>query len=157
MSLQLKKILCPVDFSEPSALALARAVEMAEQTGAALYLYTVVRPMPTAMFGDGFQFAELQKLPDMSTTAAKERLEQLAEKYAGPVRERLTQNVGMGVPFVEIVRYAREVEADLIVMGSHGLTGIEHLLIGSVAERVVRKAPCSVLVVRDANRRFTMP
>lgn len=157
MSMTLKKILCPVDFSEPSALALARAVEMAEQTGAILYLYTVVRPMSTALFGDGFQFAALQNLPDMSTAAAKERLAELAGQQAGVVSERLVQNVGVGVPFVEIVRYAREIEADLIVMGSHGLTGIEYLMIGSVAERVVRKAPCSVLVVRDSKRRFAMP
>ena len=65
--------------------------------------------------------------------------------------------VEVGVPFVEIVRAARESGTDLIVMGSHGRTGLEHLLIGSVAERVVRKAPCSVLVVRDKARQFVMP
>ena len=157
MSMQLKKILCPVDFSEPSALALARAADLAEQAGAELHLMTVVRPMPTAMFGDGLQFSELQNIPDMSTDMAQERLTKMRDEYGKAVLDRITLQVVLGVPFVEIVRYAREIEADLIVMGSHGLTGIEHLLIGSVAERVVRKAPCSVLVVRDAKRRFAMP
>ena len=145
----LKKIICPVDFSTSSELALVQAVAMAEQTGAKLLLITVVQPMPAAMFSDGMLFTELRTMPDLSTEAAQEQLDKIREKYCAAILDRTSTQVSVGLPFVEIVRYAREVEPDLIVMGSHGLTGIEHLLIGSVAERVVRKAPCSVLVVRD--------
>ena len=62
-----------------------------------------------------------------------------------------------GVPFVEIIRYARESEMDLIVMGTHGRTGLGHLLIGSVTERVVRKSPCPVLTVKHPEHEFVMP
>ena len=157
MNNQFKKIVCPVDFSEPSELALAQAVSMAEQTGAELMLITVVQPITPAMFSDGMLLAQPDTLPNQSEELAQKLLDKWREKFCAPVLERTKLHVAVGIPFVEIVRHARENEADLIVMGSHGRTGIEHLMIGSVAERVVRKATCSVLVVRDANRRFTMP
>jgi nucleotide-binding universal stress UspA family protein len=62
-----------------------------------------------------------------------------------------------GVPFVEIIRYARESGMDLIVMGAHGRTGLGHLLIGSVTERVVRKSSCPVLTVKHPEHEFVMP
>ena len=62
-----------------------------------------------------------------------------------------------GQPFVQIIRCAREVKADLIVMGSHGRSGLAQMLIGSVAEKVVRKAPCSVLIVKHPTQNFRMP
>lgn len=157
MNGQVKRIVCPVDFSEPSELALAKAVTMAQQSGAELRLITVVQPMTSTLMGDGTLFTELRPMPAMLTEEAEAYLAKLRDKHCAAVSGRTTLHVAFGVPFVEIVRYARESEADLIVMGSHGRTGIEHLLIGSVAERVVRKAPCSVMVVRDAKRRFAMP
>jgi len=157
MNAQFSKIICPVDFSEASENALTQAVALAEQSGAELVLLTVVMPVPAAAYSEGMLFAELGSLPDHSTDAAEKRLSALRKTFCSKLRERASTQLAVGIPFVEIVRYARDVKADLIVMGSHGLTGIEHLLIGSVAERVVRKAPCSVLVVRDENRRFVMP
>jgi nucleotide-binding universal stress UspA family protein len=71
--------------------------------------------------------------------------------------KRVTRSVIRGTPFVEIVRYAREQNVDLIVMGTHGRTGLEHALIGSVTEKVVRKAPCPVLTVRPEGHQFVMP
>jgi nucleotide-binding universal stress UspA family protein len=65
--------------------------------------------------------------------------------------------VTRGVPFVEIIRIAKEQNADLIVIGTHGRTGIDHMLFGSTAEKVVRKSPCPVLTVRMAGREFKMP
>ena len=62
-----------------------------------------------------------------------------------------------GVPFVEIIRTAKEKNADMIVIGTHGRTGIDHMLFGSTAEKVVRKSPCPVLTVRMAGREFKMP
>ena len=62
-----------------------------------------------------------------------------------------------GKAFVEIIKTARKDDIDLIIMGSHGRTGLSHVLIGSVAERVVRKAPCPVLIVKDKHTKFEMP
>jgi nucleotide-binding universal stress UspA family protein len=157
MNSHIDKIVCPIDFSELSELALAQAVDIATQNGAELLLINVIQPVASAQIGDGAFLTELQPLTTVPPEVAQERLAQLRETTCATVRERTSLHVATGVPFVEIVRYAREVEADLIVMGSHGRTGIEHLLIGSVAERVVRKAPCSVLVVRNVKQRFVMP
>jgi nucleotide-binding universal stress UspA family protein len=65
--------------------------------------------------------------------------------------------VQKGIPFVEIIRTARDKEVDLIVMGTHGRTGLEHILIGSVAERVIQRAPCPVLSIRLPKQVFSMP
>ncbi len=157
MDISLKKIVCPVDFSELSEKALEQAVSFAKLHGAELLVLTVVQPIPTTTPGDGLLLPELRPPPFMMTESAQEYLAGLRDKYCGDILERTTLHVATGVPFVEIVRTARETGADLIVMGSHGRTGLEHLLIGSVAERVVRKAPCSVLVVRSSDRRFVMP
>ncbi len=62
-----------------------------------------------------------------------------------------------GVPFVEIIKTAKDLNADLIVIGTHGRTGIDHMLFGSTAEKVVRKAACPVLTVRIVGKEFTMP
>lgn len=157
MESPLKKIICPVDFSEPSERALAQAVSLAKLNEAELTILTVVQPMPATIGGEGTLLSELRPLPDLMADTAQEYLAKMRERYCGDILERTDLQVAVGIPFVEIVRAAREAEADLIVMGSHGRTGLEHLLIGSVAERVVRKAPCSVLVVRDKARQFVMP
>ena len=65
--------------------------------------------------------------------------------------------IGAVNPFVEIVTFAKDEETDLIVIGTHGRTGLKHMLIGSVAERVVRRAPCPVLTVRPDEHDFVMP
>jgi nucleotide-binding universal stress UspA family protein len=82
------------------------------------------------------------------------------DKWAAEVSSRVKDVVKMvvrGVPFVEIVRTAKEQNADMIVIGTHGRTGIDHMLFGSTAEKVVRKAHCPVLTVRVAGREFKMP
>ena len=145
-----KKIVCPVDFSEQSELALVQAAAMAEQSGAELLLFNVIQPVPTSAFSDGMLFTELNVMPEQSTDMAQKNLSTLRDKFCTKILDRTSVQLAVGIPFLEIVRCARDVKADLIVMGSHGLTGIEHFMLGSVAERVVRKAPCSVLVVRDA-------
>jgi len=79
----------------------------------------------------------------------------LTEAERSALRARLLTRVGH--PFVEVVRYAREESIDLIVMGTHGRGAVGHLLLGSVAERVVRKAPCPVLTVRHPQHEFVRP
>jgi nucleotide-binding universal stress UspA family protein len=156
MRVNMQRILCPVDFSESADHAMRYAVALAETFGAELTLLHVVAPMIAALPGDISLPATLQTDIDELETACRERLEQLVGKMAPngvPVQHKIIN----GVPFVEIIRYARETETDLIVMGTHGRTGLGHLLIGSVAERVVRKSPCPVLTVKHPEHEFVLP
>lgn len=91
--------------------------------------------------------------PEVAAKRALDELEDPGFEHA----ERVDRVIRMGTPFVEIVRYAKEKEIDLIVMGTHGRTGVVHALIGSVAEKVVRKAPCPVLTVRPEGHQFVLP
>ena len=154
MKVQIKRILCPVDFSDSSDHAMRYAAALAGTFGAELTLLHVVAPVVSALPGE-------TALPDMLNMdeiveACRERLEQTVGTLAA---DGLTvqHKVVNGVPFIEIIRYARDVKTDLIVMGTHGRTGLVHLLIGSVAERVVRKAPCPVLTVRHPEHEFVLP
>jgi len=155
MKITLKKILCPVDFSESSEHALRYAVAFAAAYDAELALLHVVElPFLPAYSTAG--------VPDLSLPV--ERIEEqcaaqlnaLVEKYR-PLHGKISGQVVVGVPFLEIIRAARSSEFDLIVVGTHGRTGIKHLLIGSVAEKVVRKAPCPVLTVKHPGHEFVMP
>lgn len=149
--IEIRTILCPVDFSECSNAAAGWARELAARFGAELhYLHVLenLEPMRSA--------PENVLVPkDEIVKAIRENaLERLAEIPGG---EAAFRDLRHGVPFVEIVRYAKSQPVDLIVMGTHGRTGISHLMIGSVAERVVRKAPCAVLTVRPGTHEFEMP
>jgi nucleotide-binding universal stress UspA family protein len=156
MKIEIKRILCPLDFSESSDHALRYAAAMAEQFHAELILLHVVEPILAALPGDPMlpntQQADIDDLVD----ACRERLDRAVGTVAtdGLKVQPLVLN---GMPFVEIIRCARDREADLIVLGTHGRSGLAHLLIGSVAERVVRKAPCPVLAVKHPEHAFVMP
>jgi nucleotide-binding universal stress UspA family protein len=136
-----KNILVPTDFSPTSDTALRYAAEMALTLGARLYLMHV--PGRTgehfeANFPHGqFEAAARKGLSSFLTT---EDIARLRPEYA----------VRVGTPAEEIVRYADFCDVDLIIMGTHGRTGLAHALMGSVAEQVVRVAPCPVLLVRAA-------
>jgi nucleotide-binding universal stress UspA family protein len=136
-----RKILVPIDFSELSWTCVDAALEMADQSNQITVLH-VVEPMPaydiTARYGD-----EIDKKHALKS---RESLEQhLADaKYAGIKIEVVIDDPPHG-----IADFAEKMEVDLIVMPSHGRTGIKRLLIGSVAERVVRLAHCPVLVMRS--------
>lgn len=156
MKVVIKQILCPVDFSATADLASRYAVALAEANGAIVTLLHVVAPVIAALPGETV-------LPDLAQANIDELAEACRERLAKTVGDLAVSGVTLqyrvvsGVPFVEIIRVAREMVSDLIVMGSHGRTGLGHLLIGSVAERVVRKAPCPVLTVRDPQHQFIMP
>ena len=138
-----KCILVPTDFSETSDAALHYATEMALTLGARLYLMHV--PGKTgehfeANFPHGrFETATRERLSSFLTN---DQLERLRPEYA----------VRVGVPADEIARYADACDVDLIIMGTHGRSGLAHAVIGSVAEQVVRVAPCPVLLVRAPKR-----
>jgi universal stress protein A len=138
------KICCPVDFSETSRVALEEAAELSRRYHAELSLLHVFEP-PGAT-------AELMVSPpdliDQTTKDLERKLELWkaeAERHgASPVRALVVT----GAPATEIVRFALTAGSDLVVMGTHGRRGLRHLVLGSVAERVVREASCGVLVVR---------
>jgi universal stress protein A len=132
------KIVCPVDFDQNSLLALRLATELAQERGATLYLLHVVAVPPGPEVA--LPFGKME-------TAARTRLEKLArEKIGGKADYEI--DVLMGDPGVEILQLARRLRADLIVMATHGRRGLRHIVLGSVAERVVREAPCPVLTVK---------
>jgi nucleotide-binding universal stress UspA family protein len=144
--LHIEQILVPIDFSEHSKHALQYAVSFAKQFNSELILIYVVEQQvyPADLsFGQvavpGFE----QELRDR----AKKELEELIKtSITGGVKARPV--VQSGKPFLEILDTAEDEEVDLIIIATHGHTGVEHLLFGSTAEKVVRKASCPVLVVR---------
>jgi nucleotide-binding universal stress UspA family protein len=141
------KILHPTDFSESAEQARAQAIRLARALGAEIILFHV--SVETPLYAEGMLTAgTVQKIFDAQRKWAEEALEARAAEIraAGlPVRWKLT----VGLPFDAIVRAAEEEGADMIVMGTHGRRGLEGLLLGSVANKVVRLAGCPVLTVRE--------
>ena len=153
--MQLRRILVPIDFSEHSKKALHYAVAFARTHGAQLVLLHVLElPLYPVSFGVG-----PATIPPVS-----EDLRQAVNRHLETLRlDDVPSEIGSealvreGRPFFEICVCAREVNADLIVIGTHGYSGVKHVLLGSTAEKVVRKAPCPVLTVRPEEREFVLP
>jgi universal stress protein A len=142
----IKKILVPTDFSECSDAAVQYGRAMAETFGATLHrLHVVQDPYTQPWAAEAFP-APLGDMLAQWQAQARARLQELLPEAA---RKDVMVAVQVGSPFQEIVRYAVEQAIDLIVIGTHGRGPIGHMLLGSVAEKVVRKAPCPVLTVRE--------
>lgn len=142
----IKEILCPTDFSEFSYKALQSAVDMASHFKAGLLVMHVVNPVPVAagMTGyPGFNIPEYQK---ELAKHARENLDKLIKKRV-PDKVRVKAEVAIGVEADEIVRTAEEQNIDLIVIATHGRTGLERLFFGSVTEKVLRHTNHPVLVI----------
>jgi universal stress protein A len=139
----IRKILVPVDFSDASRSAASYAIELAEQLAAGDASVSVDALHAWQLAGFATPTSELAKDTERQLRAELDGfLGELGAKV--PVRSHLR----LGVPYQEIVQAAKEYESDLVIMGTTGKTGLEHFLIGSVAERVVRAAPVPVLTVR---------
>ena len=146
MANTIKRILVPVDFSAASRAALWRATELASALGATIDLLHVVDlPKPQHMAAEFHVPMPIEYLNDVRRQTAAHFAEWLATAKVAPT---VQHEVVDGKPDLEIVAYARAHGSDLIVMGSHGRGGMSHLLLGSVAEKVVRTAPCPVMTVR---------
>ncbi len=147
MEPEIKKILVPIDFSDYSKNALKYAVNFTMQFGAELILIYVVEPV---IYPPDFSMGQIA-IPTVDIEMdkrASEELEKLAKKDI-PLSLKIRTLVKTGKPFIEIIETAEEENVDLIIIASHGHTGMEHILFGSTAEKVVRKAPCPVLSIRD--------
>jgi len=153
--MQIKTILFPTDFSNGARAAMDHAVSLARDYQARLVLLYVVQDISIAEWYIPSSLSVTDLLEDMQKSASQE-MDKWAAEVSVNVKDLETMVV-RGVPFVEIIRTAREKKVDLIVIGTHGRTGIDHLLFGSTAEKVVRKAPCPVLTVRSAGKEFSMP
>lgn len=138
-------ILVPVDFSNHATLALEEAADLAHKYQADM---TVVYVIPQAIFHPDWA-ADMEDTVDVSDIT--EEAKNVLTDMVAPYRQeglRITEHVLSGGPYIEIVRMAKRIRADLIVMGAHGTAGAKPVLMGSVAEQVMREAPCSVLTVR---------
>jgi universal stress protein A len=143
-----KRILVPSDFSETSARALEHAKSVAERFEASLELLHVV-PNPF-MANAATLYVGMPLPPDFLSELDRDPRQRLYEALTEVDRQhfKVRSVVKVGDPLLEIVEHARAERVDLIVMGTHGRTGVSHLFLGSVAERVVRTAACPVLTVR---------
>jgi len=149
-----KKILYPIDFSEHTEEITTYAVNIAKKYGSELHLLHVI---PNLNYFTPYEsFLTPENLIAMERNIEKgieKDFEKVTKKIDIPVR-KITRT---GIAFVEIIDYIKEENIDLVVMGTHGRSGIEHILIGSVAEKMVRKSPCPVLTIRPKGLAFHMP
>jgi nucleotide-binding universal stress UspA family protein len=148
----IKKILVPIDFSNYSKKALQYTVNFAKKFDAEIVLVYVIEPMIYPADLSMGQMVIPQSEMNLSEKSDKE-LVQLAKSEIGD-KLKYKVLVKTGKPFMEIISTAKEVDSDLIIMATHGHTGVEHLLFGSTAEKVVRKAPCPVLTIREPIKGF---
>lgn len=142
-----KTILCPTDFSEESGHAIAYGVRFAEISGATILLPHIIH-MPTENYYDDrghvMAFDELR-------ASVQVKLQELRDKYVpDSIRSELICEIGD--PYEQLMKLSKDREVDLIVTSTHGRTGLPHLVIGSVAEKIIRHAPCPVFVVRRGVR-----
>ncbi len=142
-----KRICCPIYFSDASRAAMEVAADLCRRTGAELVLLHA-SPIPGYTFPDGSVVASPKMMQDLADQAQRhlEEWRVEAERLVGA--PRVTAEKAVGEPATEILEVAKQQRADLLVLGTHGRTGLEHALMGSVAERVVRKSRCPVLTVR---------
>jgi universal stress protein A len=150
-TLRLKKILVPIDFSPAAKNALKYAVRFAEELGGELTLLYVLEP--DSMTGQ-MAIPEATDFVEADIVAAGKNLRSLIASVRTGKIERPHWKVRAGTASHEIVEVAKELDVDLIIIATHGYTGWKHFCIGSTAERVVRAAPCPVLVVREKEHEF---
>ena len=153
--MQIKTILFPTDFSQGARAAMDHAISLAKDYHAKLILLYVIQDISIAEWYIPSSLSAADLVEDMQKSASNE-MEKWGAEVSQSVKD-VEKLVVRGVPFVEIIRTAKEKSADLIVIGTHGRTGIDHMLFGSTAEKVVRKAACPVLTVRIPGREFKMP
>jgi universal stress protein A len=156
-SLNLEQILVPTDFSENSKKALLYAVRIAQRNNSSLLLFHAFQApefVPEVQKDFSCNFSDgLSKLFEAARQRSEQRLVGLSrEVQRSNIKVKTLQRLGKS--YVEIVKVAEDENVDLIVMATHGYTGLKHFLLGSTTERVVKIAPCPVLVVRQRERDF---
>jgi len=153
----IKNILVATDFGEASDSALSYGRELAGRFGATLHVLNVVENFYVTTFGAETYAAIVPEMQKELEDSARKRLEELLIDSDGSGPKTRPAVMTSGSPAYAIIDYAREYNIDLIVMGTHGRGALAHLMMGSVAERVVRLAPCPVLTVRHPEHEFVRP
>ena len=153
--LPIRRILFPTDFSEYAEHAWSYALTFAQEFGAEVHLLHVVAPPPrlAEAYAVNFDPEKMVKALTEEANASMDRTVEAAKSWGLIFR----REVRVGVDFREIIDYATKHDIDLIVMATHGRTGLAHALLGSVAEKVVRKSPCPVLTIKHPTMKFEMP
>ena len=148
--INIKKVLFPTDFSENSNYAFDYAVGLAQKLNARLYVLHVIHELidTTGFYIPNISLDQLQK--DLEK-GAEEMMDKFCGERMGDFKDYEPMNV-IGLPHIEILSVAKEKGIDMIVMGTHGRTGIDRVLFGSTAEKVLKKAPCPVLTVRHPQK-----
>ncbi len=152
-----KKILLCTDFSENSHWAFTYALNLAKTFKSKLLILHVT---PEPVHPDQLSiYLPQEKLEELKASQKKELDKDLKTHYLQKMKGFKNYEVIFqeGEPFLEIIQMARKESVDLIVMGTHGRTGLDHILFGSTAEKVVRKSPCPVLTIRLPGKQFLMP
>ena len=149
----IKKILVPIDFSNYSKKALHYTVSFAQQFNSEIDLVYVIEPI---IYPADLSMGQLV-IPQTNLDFQEKAEEELKELAQSEIGDLLNYNIFVrtGKPFMEIIEAAKEIDADLIIIATHGHTGVEHLLFGSTSEKVVRKAPCPVLTLREPIKGFS--
>jgi nucleotide-binding universal stress UspA family protein len=156
---EINKILFATDFSDDSINAQRFAEELARKFNSEIIVLHVDQPLAPVMvseLGPAFDVSAMNQIAEEQRLSAQRQLDKIVTQLRdAQLKARSLMRVG--APFLEIIHAARTEAADLIVLGTHGRTGLAHVLLGSVAERVVQKAGCAVLTVRHPDRRFKHP
>lgn len=142
----IKNILLPTDFSELSLTAANYAVDLAIQYGAKVHILHVLEKTPPILAIRSLDLSE-EKIKKSIMDDAKNSMEEAAAKIKKGKDVLIESIIKKGVDYQEIVKYSKDAKIDVIVIATHGRTGILHTLIGSVAEKVIRFAKCPVLVI----------
>ncbi len=152
MVMEIKRILFPTDFSAHSLAALDCVCDLAKKYDAQVHcLHVADDSCHYWMAGDDALAPVVISETELGENA-KVLMERFAEEKLGAIADRLESVVVVGRPFAEIIAYAGEHDIDLVVMSSHGHGALAAMILGSVTEKVVRKAPCAVLTVRDKRK-----
>lgn len=153
--MQIDKILVPTDFSDNAKAAIQHGCELSRQFGAELHLLHVVSDS-IGVYSVEMEMVGASSFAYNVVEAEKQAVQQLAELPGEVGRDcRIVRATEVGIPGIDVTRYAKEKNIDLIVVSTHGYTGLAHFLMGSIAESIVRHAPCPVLTVRPDGHPLT--
>ena len=140
----IKKIICPVDFSELSRKSLQYANEFAKLSNGQVFLVGVIENDPTITYSKGLEKERAEEEQKLLALIEEENMAGIVADYV----------IYEGFPEECILDYAKRQEADVIIMGSHGRRGLKRMILGSVAEHVIRRSPCPVLIVKENEHEF---
>ncbi len=149
--MKIEKILFPTDFSKGSDNALLYAIDLTKQYNATLFIIHIIYDVIQTTGWD-VPHLPLEQLDKDLTASSEQKLDEFAEETVRDL-DKVEKRTITGVPYQEIVQFAEDEKIDLIVIGTHGRTGLDRVFFGSTAERVVRMAPCPVLSVRIPSHR----